>query len=230
MQRKPMAFCPRVETGKGPNRQLRAAGRIPAVLYGVGAETTKMSLDAHDFGKLIHGVSPESTLFDIVAEGSAAAAAGEETVAVIREIQRDPVTRAILHVDLYRIRMDVENEFEVPVHPHGIAIGVREGGILETHMYSVLVRCLPANLPTGIDVDVVNLAINSALHVRDLKAPEGVTFASDADMVIYTILPPKAEATPTPGAAVEGEETAQPEVIGRKKEDEEEDKEKKEKK
>ncbi len=148
-------------------------------------------------------------------------AASEERLAVIREIQRDPVTRQILHVDLYQVRLDVVADFEVPVHHVGVPIGVREGGILETHHHTVEVRCIPGALPAFIEADLTNLKINHAFHAGDLKLPEGVKLVSDPEIVLFSILPPKDYVEPTPVA--EGEEIAEPEVITRKKAEEETD-------
>lgn len=218
MERIKLAVERREQTGKGPNRRLRAAGRVPAVLYGATGQPEKLSLDAHSLQQILSHGRGENALFDISYPGDADA--GDTNVAVIREVQRDPLTRQLVHVDLYRIRMDVENDFEVAIRAHGSPHGVREGGILETHLYAVTVRCLPNNLPAAIEVDISGMGINSALHVSDLPVPPGVRVITDPETVVFTVLPPKKEAAvaaPTEGAA----EPVQPEVIGKKKEEEE---------
>lgn len=207
--------CRRTDSGKGPNRRLRAAGRIPAVLYGTGAAPEKVALDARAFDRAISTGAGENAILNVVIADSGSGK--EETAAILREIQRDPVTRRVLHADLYRIRLDVENDFEVPLHGVGIPIGVREGGILEAIRRTIEVRCLPANLPNAINVDLLGLRVNNSIHVRDIEAPEGVTILSGADEVLFTVAPPKE----APAAATaEGEEAQQPEVIGKKKEEE----------
>jgi large subunit ribosomal protein L25 len=153
-------------------------------------------------------------MFNLLEHG--ATVATDENVAIIREIQRDPVTRQILHVDFYRIRMDVENDFEVPVHTIGIPAGVREGGILETLRHMIEICCLPTLLPKSIDIDVTGMKINQSFHARDLTLPEGVALVTDSEEVIFNILPPKEQVVVAP---VEGEEVAQPEVITKKKEE-----------
>jgi large subunit ribosomal protein L25 len=219
MKRVNLEVEPRAETGKGPNRRLRATGRIPAVVYGNTPQTVKVSVNAHDFGKTLAAHASENVLFNIL---DAAGQGSDEMVAVIRELQRDPVTRRILHIDLHSIRMDAESDFEVPVRAVGSAIGVREGGILETHRHTVAVRCLPLETPSTIEVNITDLKINHAIHASDLTLPEGVKLVDDAETVFFTVVPPKTEVVPTPAEGVEGaEETAQPEVIGKKKEDEE---------
>ena len=217
MERVTIQYEPRAATGKGPNRQLRLKGRIPAVIYGPGIMPEKISLDSHDFGVLLQKVG-SSSMFALQPTSSAQSSA-DERLAVIREIQRDPVTRRILHVDLYQVRLDVEADFEVPVHHLGVPIGVREGGILESHRHMVEVRCIPALLPKVIEADVTNLKINHAFHAGDLVLPEGLKLITDPEEVLFSVLPPKDYVEPTPAA--EGEEIAQPEVITRKKEEEE---------
>ncbi|MCX7020468.1 MAG: 50S ribosomal protein L25 [bacterium] len=207
----------RTQSGKGPNRRLRVMGRVPAVLYGTGMEPLKLSLDTHDFNKMM-AVEGGNALLSINIAGTASVAI-DDNVAIVREVQRDPVTRRTLHVDLYRIRMDVENNFEVPIHSTGMPVGVREGGILETHLYTVEVRCLPTLLPSTIEIDIVGLKINNSIHVSDLKMPDGVKPVSDPETVVFTVLPPKIEAEAVPTAA-EVEEVQQPEVITKKKAEE----------
>ena len=217
MERVILQYEPRTATGKGPNRQLRMKGKIPAVIYGPGIMPEKIALDSHDFGVLLQKVG-SSSMF-VLQPSNGAQSSAEERLAVIREIQRDPVTRRILHVDLYQVRLDVEADFEVPVHHVGVPIGVREGGILESHRHTVEVRCIPARLPKVIEADLTNLKINHAFHAGDLVMPEGVKLLTDPEEVLFSILPPKDYVEPTPAA--EGEEPAQPEVITRKKEEEE---------
>lgn len=217
MERVAIKIEPRSGTGKGPNRKLRAKGKIPAVIYGPGVEPEKVALDAHEFGIVLQRAGSSAMFVLVPANGQAA----EERLAVIREIQRDPVTRRILHVDLYQVQMNVEADFEVPVHHVGTPIGVREGGILETHRHTVEIRCMPGVLPNFIEADLTNLKINHAFHAGELKLPEGVKLVTDPEEVLFSILPPKDYVEPTPTA--EGEEPAQPEVIGRKKAEEEEE-------
>ncbi len=226
MKKIDLEVTPRTDTGKGPNRRLRAQGRVPAVIYGSGQAPEKVSVDAHIFGKLTAKGTSDNVLFNLIRPGQTDST---DTVAVVRELQRDPVTRRFLHIDLHSIRMDVESEFEIPVGHTGTPVGVREGGILESHRYVVLVRCLPAALPDKFIVDITNLKINHAIHASDLTLPEGVKLVDEPATVLFTVLPPKAEAAPTPaeGAAAE---PAVPEVIGKKKTDEETAAEAKEKK
>lgn len=208
MKRFNLSVQSRTETGKGPNYRLRTEGRLPAVIYGIGNENEKVSLDYREFHRVMNSPGGETGLMDLDLNG-------KSSVAIVREIQRDPVTRRYLHVDLYSIRMDQENEFEVAIIGSGTPVGVREGGLLETHARSVTVRCLPKNIPNAINVDLVPLRLNQSVHVSDLTLPEGVTMVTPGEEVVYTIIAVRGAATATEEGA-----PGQPEVIGKKKEDE----------
>lgn len=207
MQQIELAAEPRTETGKGPNYRLRAAGRIPAVIYGAGQEPEKVSISYREFERVMKTPDVASAIINVTGIGS-------PTTAVLREVQRDPVTRRYLHVDLFRVRMDVEGVFDVSVHGEGNPIGVREGGILETHLRTVQVRCLPANLPTGLHLDISGLKINASAHASDLQLPAGVTLVTEPTEVLFTVVLPQSGAI----TAAEGE-SGQPEVVGKKKEE-----------
>lgn len=215
MERIELEVAPRTETGKGPNRRLRAAGRIPAVVYGADLNPAKVSVDAHTFTRLMDKGRVENALINLVR--SSGTKGSDDVVAVVREVQRDPLTRAILHIDLNSIRMDTETEFDLQIHHSGNPVGVKDGGILETHRHTLAVRCLPAAFPGQITVDLSALKINGAVYARDIPLPDGVRLMDEPDTLFYTVAPPKTEAAP---AAAEGEEPTQPEVIGKKKEDE----------
>jgi len=195
---------PRSETGKGPNRRLRAQGLVPAVIYGTDNEPIMVSLNFRELEKALSKPNAETNLFHLAGE-----AAGENVTTVLREIQRDPVTRRYLHVDLLRVSMNEAAEFEVPVHPTGTPIGVREGGVMETHLRSILVRCLPADLPEEIIADISQLAVNSTYHVRDLQIPEALELVTDKDETLFAVHAQRTAAATEEGAA------GQPEVVGK---------------
>lgn len=224
MQQLDVTVSRRSDTGKGPNRRLRGSGKIPAVIYGISAPI-KVALDAHSFERQVSSRAAENMIINMNFDGGDGGS--DINTAIIREIQRDPVTRRVLHVDLYRIRMDVENDFEVAIHAVGSPIGVKEGGILETVRRIIEIRCLPTMLPSSISVNITDLKVNHSIHVSDLQVPEGVTILSDADEVLFTVVPPKQEVVATPTAEAATEETAEPEVIGKKKAEEEPEEEKK---
>ncbi len=198
----------RTETGKGPNRRLRSQGQVPAVIYGSNEEPKMVALNFRELEKALSKPNAETNLFTLAGEGL------DKTTTVIREIQRDPVTRRFLHVDLFRVRMDQEAEFEVPIHATGTPVGVREGGMLETHLRSITVKCLPGKLPESIVVDISKLQVNETLHVSDIQLTEGLTLVTDGAETLFGVHAVKVAAEATE------EDAAQPEVIGKKKEEE----------
>lgn len=209
MKRVNLATEPRSATGTGPNRRLRIEGKVPAVVYGGNGETEKLSIDGRTFGRYVAGKSAGNVIFSL---GTADGTSDDSKLAVAREIQRDPLSRRILHVDFFRVRMDVEAEFELPLRLNGVPIGVREGGILETHLYTLAVRCLPGKLPNHLDLDVTSVKILTSLHASDVPLPEGITLVTEGEETVLTVLPPKTEVVATPTA-----EAVQPEVITKKK-------------
>lgn len=217
-----LSVASRTETGKGPNRRLRATGRVPAVIYGdKGADPLKVSLDAHSFSVAIRGLEPENTFFSV--EGELIKAQAGEFVCVPREIQRDPVTRAVLHVDLYKLDMAAESNFEVPILHTGNPVGVKAGGFLEQHLHHLSIRCIPMNVPGAIRIDLSGLEIGVPVHVSELTIPEGVKVVNNPDTVVFSImLPIEEETLATDETAATEETAAEPEVIGRKKKEDEE--------
>jgi large subunit ribosomal protein L25 len=213
MKRYNLAVDSRTETGTVPNLLLRFEGKIPAIMYGAGSEPEKVALNYREFEKLMSGSNAENGLINL----SGAGIAGGESVAVIREIQRDPLSRRYLHVDLYRVRMDQQNDFEVAVHGVGVPVGVREGGLLETHLRAVTVRCLPNQIPDVFNVNLVDLKVNQSYHVRDIPLPEGVAMVTEGEETLFTVITVRGDKT---AAATEGAPAA-PEVVGKKKADEE---------
>jgi len=213
MKRFNLAVDSRTETGTGPNRRLRVAGQIPAIVYGASSDPEKVTLNYREFEKLMSGSNAETGLINLSGSGIS----GGESVAVIREIQRDPLSRRYLHVDLYRVRMDQENDFEVAVHGVGVPVGVREGGLLETHLRAVTVRCLPNQIPDAFNVNLVDLKLNQSFHVSDIPLPEGVAMVTEGEETLFTVITVRGEKTTE---AAEGAPAA-PEVVGKKKPEEE---------
>jgi large subunit ribosomal protein L25 len=197
----------RTETGKGPNRRLRGTGLVPAVIYGTGQEPVMVSLNARELQKALSKPNAETNLFNLEGEG-------KKVTAVIRELQRDPLTRRYLHVDLLRVAMDQAAEFEVPVHPVGTPVGVREGGMLETHLRSVIVRCLPSDLPEELNPDIAGIKINESFHVSDLQLPENITMVTEPNETLFAVHLLRVAAT----EETEEAPATQPEVIGKKEE------------
>ena len=210
----------RRETGKGPNRRLRQKGLIPAVLYGQSAEPVLLSVEDREFHHAVAKLGDEIVMFKI----NAGDAGVSDQLAVIREVQRDPVTDRIVHLDMMRIDMRKPIDVEVAVHHAGAAPGVRDGGVLEQVLRTIHLRCLPTLVPSHIEVDVSGLHVNEALHVSDLKLGEGIEILSLAHEVIIHVVPPRKIEEVAVAAPVEGEEAAEPEVISKKEKEGKEEK------
>ena len=204
----------RTETGKGVARKLRAAGRVPAVIYGHAREAQALSLPTRELEKLLSSISTGSTVVEL-SVGSAT------TKTLIREVQRHPFKKQILHVDFQELVAGEKVSVEIPLVFVGTPEGVRlSGALLEQILHSIEVLVDPANIPNHIDVDVTNLAMGHSLHVRELTLPAGLEVLSDEDATVCAVVAPRAvvEETPAEGA----EAVAEPELIRKTKEEEEE--------
>jgi large subunit ribosomal protein L25 len=206
-------------TGKGSARKLRAAGRVPAVIYGHGEETRKLSVDAHELMTLFSKIRIESTVITMNIDGET-----EPSRALVREVQRHAYRDDVVHVDFYQIHAGEMLTVQVAVRLVGAAPGVKAGGVLQQSLSEIEVRCLPDRIPTTLDVDISALEIGDSVHVGDIAQPEGVEFLVDAERTVCSLMAPtlvvEAEEEEAAAAAVEGE-VAEPEVIARGKEDDE---------
>ena len=208
----------RTETGKEVAKRLRRAGAVPAVLYdGQKAET--VTVDPKAVLRMIHGREGTTQLLTLKFDGEAGNGA---RLAIIRELQFDPVSEQLLHVDLQEVSADRAITVHVTVRPIGEAAGVREQkGILNLVLHELAVSCLPTAIPERIDADVSALMIGDVLKVSDLRAPDGVRIMNDPGQAVATVAPPMAEevaATAAPTAAA----VTEPEVLTERKPKEEE--------
>ncbi|MDR2733092.1 MAG: 50S ribosomal protein L25 [Spirochaetota bacterium] len=180
MEKIALAGKRRNESGKNSSRRLRAAGRIPAVVYG-GATHLSLSVDRHAFESSFKQVSV-NTLIDLTIEGE-----GTREV-LIREYQRDKVRGMLIHLDFYEVMKGHKLRTRVPLHFEGTPVGVRvDKGLLETHLYAIEIECEPKDIPANIVVDISEIALNQALHVRDLHLPEGVVSLESGDAVVALV-------------------------------------------
>ena len=209
----------RDQGGKGVARKLRSEGRIPAVVYGHGREPQPLSINSRELDRLLDHIAAEATVIDLDIDGKPART-------LIREIQRHPFKRQILHVDFQELVAGEKISVRLPIILVGVPDGVRlDGGILDQTMRELEVEVDPSNIPNHVDIDVTKLTIGSSIHVRDITLPEGVEVLDDGDASVCVVSAPRAAVE-----AVATEETeavaAEPEVIRAKTPEEDEGSEK----
>jgi large subunit ribosomal protein L25 len=193
----------RTESGKGVARKLRADGRVPAVLYGQGADPLALSVDARELSHLLHK-GGSNVLVDLVVDG-------DKHLAMPREIQRDHIKGRYWHIDFYAVNASEKITVNVPIRIVGEAAGVKLGGVLEHHLWEVSVECLPANVPETIDVDVSDLEIGDSIKVGDLAAPDDASIISNPEDSVVAVQQPQArvELDEAEAAAAEAAEAAE---------------------
>jgi large subunit ribosomal protein L25 len=190
----------RDDHGKGVARKLRAAGRVPAVLYGHGQETQALSVDAHDMFRVLHTSAGANVLVDLKVDK-------DEHLVLPREIQRNHIKGTIVHVDFLVVSRTETIQVNVEIVDVGEAPGVKQGGVVDHHLREVLVECFPQDVPEHLEADVSGLDLNDVLHVSDLVAPEGVTILTNPEETVLAVIVPavlKTEADLT----IAGEEPA----------------------
>jgi len=175
---------PRTTTGKNANRRSRAAGRLPAVVYGHDRETEVLELDAYEFKVAMTRLAGRSAIFSLSQEG-----VQDEHIALMREVQRNPVTDEVLHVDLYEIPRGQDVTVAVQVSVVGSNETVRTGeGSVALSLDSIELSCRPSQLPEVIEIDISELELNDKIFVKDVTAPVG-EFISDPEMLVLNIKP-----------------------------------------
>ena len=177
----------RTQTGKGSARKIRSAGKLPAILYGPETDPIMLTLDFTEVKKALQGRSAESVLLNLRIDSDKK---GQSKKVMIKEIQRDPVKRDYLHVDLFEISLEKELEVDIPIYLVNTPIGVSQGGILQHVRREAKVSCMPDDLVDKIDVDVSGLDIGQSLHIGDISFPSGLKSLEDADVTIVTVVAP----------------------------------------
>ncbi|MDM8516973.1 50S ribosomal protein L25 [Desulfobacterales bacterium HSG16] len=191
----------RTATGKGQARSLRREGRLPAVLYGPGTETASLSINCKEFEDTLRHQKGGQVLLNLVIQNG-----GEKIRSVmIKEIQRHPLSRDIVHTDFYEISMDRKIFVKVPVTVTGKSKGVELGGMLQIIRRELEIFCYPQNIPTSIEIDVTDLDIGESVHVKDIETEDDVEIPADVNFTIITVLSPKS-AEEEEGEEEEGEE------------------------
>ena len=178
----------RNETGKGAARRLRAAGQVPAVLYGRDQEPVSLTLDSKEALHLFHSISVENTIVNVRIDDDK-----EELETLVREIQMHPFRPDLVHVDFYCIERGVALEVDIPANYIGTPAGVRDGGSLEVILHEFRVKCLPSQIPESIDVDVSALDIGDSIHASEISTEESVELLTDPGQTVCLVSAPRAE-------------------------------------
>jgi large subunit ribosomal protein L25 len=205
----------RSTAGKGAARKLRAVGEVPAIVYGHGREPQSLAINTYTLERMLEKVSYKTTVIELEVAGGAMART------LIREIQRHPFKRHILHVDFQELVAGEKVVVKVPLVFVGTPEGVRTGGgILDQVMHEMEIQCDPSIIPNHLDVDVSTLVIGHSLHVSDVKVPEGVEVLDESSATVCVCSIPKAVVEEVPSAEAAAAPT-EPELIRKTKEDEE---------
>ncbi|HTS05956.1 MAG TPA: 50S ribosomal protein L25 [Candidatus Eisenbacteria bacterium] len=204
---------------KNHARRVRLEGKIPAVVYGAGKDSVPVSVDPRVVTRILNSESGHNTIFDLNLNG-------ETAKAMIVDWQYEPIKGRLLHIDLKRIALDKVLRVSVPIELTGEAAGVKqEGGILEQMLREVEIECLPADIPSHIDVDISHLTFGKVLRVSDLPHSDKIKFLTDENQPVAHVTSVKEEVVATPEAAAEAAATgpAEPEVIKKGKQETEEE-------
>ena len=210
-----LSAAERKSSGKGAARSLRRDGRLPAIIYGHAREPLSLSIPEREFERLLERYAAENTVIEL-------SIGGTMSRTLIREIQRHPVSRSVLHVDFQELVAGERMVVNIPIVLQGTPEGVRNsGGILSQILQELECRVDPLNMPPNIVVDVTNISIGHSIHVNEITIPEGVEVLDDPESTIAIVAAPKEEeAVPTPGEVPEA--AAEPELIRKPKEGDEE--------
>ena len=196
----------RERTGKGGCRQARMRGLIPAVVYGSGKDSVPIQVNRKTFVEMMRKAGSENPILLLKLSDT-----GQERHAMIREMQRNPLSRQVIHIDFQRIEMTDKIRVTVPVELTGTAYGVKvEGGLIDFVVREVHIECLPADIPKHLELDVTEMHAGQHAAAKDLKLPAGVTLLDEPERVIMSVVHARTEE-----ATAEG--TVEPEVIKRGK-------------
>ena len=201
---------PRTGTfNKNHARRVRVSGLIPAVVYGAGQESVAVTVDPKVITKILYSESGHNTIFDLSIEGKGA------TKGMIVDWQNEPIKGHLLHIDIKRIAMNKAMVVSVEVKLIGVPVGVKTGGaVLSQVLHEVEIECLPADIPSHIDVDVADLELNGGIHISDLPHNDKVKFLGEEDALVAHVTLIKEEVELEPVAA-----PAEPEVAKKGKQD-----------
>ncbi len=212
MQKLEIQGAYREQNGKGPARQLRMKGYVPAVLYRKGS-CVSLQLSQKEVDRVVHSLSGRNNLITLQVTSEKGPAT---RMAVIKEVQRHPLTDTVLHLDLFEVAMDEPLTLKVPIEIVGTSVGIKAGGILQHGIRELQIQCLPAVIPDTIRVDITALEIGQAIHVRDIVFGEGIKRVGDTNPSVVSIIPPISKEKMEASLVAAPKEAKEPEVIGQK--------------
>ena len=198
----------RKSAGKGSARKLRASGLVPSVFYGTGVGSISLSFEPNSFRSILSSQTGVNTILKLECDDEKNPIHG--TFALVKAVQRDPISRNFLHADLVEVALNKKVTVSIPIHVTGKARGVALGGILHESVRQVNVVCLPGSIPANFTIDITSLEIGDVVHLNDIVRPEGVEFESKENISILGVTMPVKEevAAPVVEAVVEGAEGA----------------------
>jgi large subunit ribosomal protein L25 len=186
MERQALEVSPREPGGKGAARKLRSTGHVPAVLYGSGIDPVNLAVEVQHLDRVLH--SGANAILDLRGTNDV-----KGKLALVKALQRDPVSRRVMHCDLFAIDVLKKVIVSVALHYDGKPRGVEMGGLLEPILREVEIECLPLEIPEAISVDVSALDIGDALHVSDIPVPETASILNDPEATTVHVVAPRVE-------------------------------------
>src|SRR5205807_2840222 len=185
----------RTAIGRSAVRKLKAAGSVPAVMYGSKDKPEALQVSKRDINALLSHAAGENILVELEV-------GGKSRLALVQEVQHAPLGGAVLHVDFHAVSQDEVIQADVPLEPTGTANGVKNfGGLLEQNLRALAIECLPRDLPDVIRVDVSALNVGDSIHVREIPLPEGVKTRISPDLTAFSVMAPTVEVAPAAGVA-----------------------------
>lgn len=177
----------RNEHGKGVSRRLRMAGEVPAIFYGRKLDPISLSFEKKVFNNILGSETGRRTFLRLIVDGEKRS----EKMAIIKEMQVNPITGDLIHVDFFELLMDKKLTASVPLHFVGKAIGVEKGGAVQHIRRELHIKCLPDKMPESIDVDVTSLDIGQSIHIDDINLPEGIEAPHDVNFTVAVLFSKK---------------------------------------
>ncbi len=202
------------EVKKGDAKKMRREGVIPGIYYLHGSDPVHIQVTVNDIKPIVY--TSETRIAKLLIEGE------EDRECILKDVTFDPVSDKILHFDLLGITRGETLQLEIPISLVGKPVGVKEGGVLQHSLHRIDIECLPKDIPEHIEVDVSHLAMGDSVKVGDLNL-ENITIFNSEDSIIASIIAPRSEVEEEEELLAEDEESAEPEVIGKGKQDEEEE-------